>query len=98
MHDKHDLLMKENKEIKKKNKELHDKNIFLETKLNKFQMQKELLSKDIHLDIDNLSKILNKKTVGNISFSDTVSNFFSFTKPKLAQGTNENFSKIQNCV
>lgn len=80
MHDKHDELMKENKEIKKKNKELHDKNIFLETKLNKFQMQKELLSKDINLDIDNLSSILNKKSIGNISFSDTVT--FSLPKKK----------------
>ena len=72
LHEKYEKLMENFKCMKDENKKLNDMNMFLSTKLNKFEMQKELLSKDIAKNIDNLSLILSSKKVSNINFSDTV--------------------------
>lgn len=72
LHEKYEKLMENFKCMKDENKKLNDMNMFLSTKLNKFEMQKELLSKDIAKNIDNLSLILSSKKVSNINFSDTL--------------------------
>jgi len=66
--------------MKDENKKLYDMNILLNTKLNKFQMQKELLSMDIDKDINNLALLLNKKKATNTSFNDTLKEQMNSTR------------------
>ena len=72
----------ENKHLREEIKKLSDMNIFASSKIKKYDLQKELLSKDISSSLENLSLVTKNYKKSKKTLADLVPLFFFFKKKK----------------
>ena len=65
----------ENKQLREEIKKLSELNIYATSKIKKYELQKELLSKDISSSLDNISLITKKYKKTKKSLADLVISF-----------------------